>query len=235
MWRTRDFLTAGPCPLRRPRQKNAFTVGNGHHRGPTLGTCQEPDGRPPRGYLASRSARGRQQGPLHLVHGEGPCPFLPAETCLTGSGATLATATMPTAMIRRHDQEQGRRPRTVARDPGLVTRLKLPRPRPDRAAIGVLARKTGCRAVARSGCPIGLVGDVAGTAPQGSSVHKRVDVLCKTAPDLCALCGNAGDFAAWTCPEWAVCLGQRHERLCTQGKSELSTCHAAIRRKQAEH
>jgi hypothetical protein len=44
------------------------------------------------------------------------------------------------------------------------------------------------------------------------SVHKHVDDLCATMPNLCVLSGNAGDSAAWPQSEQGLYLGE-HQSL----------------------
>ncbi len=138
--------------------RNAFTVGNGHHPGRpgSVGGAGRPA--PRAGTWHRRAARGAGkpaswptwcgeagQGPS-LSNMEGPCLILPAGNVSTRAG-TPATAEMPAPMIWG-PTEHGRGSRAAAPRPEAVSAGTAASATDPCRTVGVLTRKTGCRAVA---------------------------------------------------------------------------------------
>ena len=112
--------------------------------------------------LAGLARRGRVR-PLHLIHG-GALPDSARQERLCQAG-TPATAVMPAATTWGHDRARARSP---GGPPGRSAGAAAPAADPCRT-VGVLARKTGCRVVARaaSARPDRTAGDP-GSDGQGS-------------------------------------------------------------------
>ena len=170
---------AGRRPLRGVRggSNNAFTVGNGHHLGLAPGTWEEPGDRSPRaGTWPRRAARGagkasqlaglarrRRVRPLHLIHGGAlPDSARQERLCQAGHAGNRRNASRDDLGSR---QSTGEVPGAA---PGRSAGAAAPAADPYRT-VGVLARKTGCRVVARaaSARPDRTAGDP-GSDGQGS-------------------------------------------------------------------
>jgi hypothetical protein len=100
-----------------------------------------------------------------------------------------------------------RRRRVLAGQPGQFEPNEHSQPQP------IKLRETG----RPTGMPVPEGGLIRCCLPAGKriaslSVHKHVDDLCATVPNLCVHSGNAGDSAAWSQSEQGLYLGEHQSR-----------------------
>ena len=100
-----------------------------------------------------------------------------------------------------------RRRRVLADNRGRLSQTRTRGPQP------IKLRETG----RPTGMPVPEGGLIRCCRPAGKriaslSVHKHVDDLCATMPNLCVLSGNAGDSAAWPQSEQGLYLGEHQSR-----------------------